>query len=62
MIEALNEDIPNQPRDHLSHLTDRNEKEWDKELFDVRKRRLEELIEFDKRIIDEGRKWEMFVK
>ena len=56
----MNKDIPNQPEDHLPTLTRDNEKEWLKKLYLIRKRRFDELVEFDKRILEEGRQWNFY--
>lgn len=62
MIHEINKDIPHQPHDHLKPLTRENEKEWMKDLYLIRKRRFDELVEFDKRILDEDKKWQYYDK
>ena len=62
VIDEVNKDIPHQPHDHLKPLTRNNEKEWMKDLYLIRKRRFDELVEFDKRILDEDKKWQYYDK
>ena len=62
VIDEVNKDIPNQPHDHLPHLTQHNEKAFMKKLYEIRKRRFDELVEFDERIIEEDRKWQFYNK
>jgi len=57
VIVAVNKDIPNQPDDHLEPLKKHNEDQWMRKLWEVRKRRFDELVEFDKRILEEDKKW-----
>ena len=60
VIAEVNKDIPHQKQDHLKQLTSKNEKEWMKELYLIRRRRFDELVEFDKRILEEDRKWQYY--
>ena len=62
VLKEINKDIPNQPDDHLEPLTKDNEHEWMKHLYEIRKRRFDELIDFDKRILEEDRKWKYYDK